>query len=200
MKKDNSTLDLKVSIRKRALTFLDDPVVLETHAGYGKIWQRCYADLSFGVAMEKDKNRTPYLAKQRPRWAIYECDSTSALEAGAASHFEINLIDIDPYGDPWPTINAFLLSERPRPRRVVVVVNDGLRGRLQIGREADVASVYYMVEKYGSIYEDYLDFCQIMMEEKAEQVGYSLFRWAGYYCGRNHHVTHFLAVLQRSDN
>lgn len=44
-KKDNSTFDRKAALRTRALALLEKPIVMETHGGYGKIYQRCYRHL-----------------------------------------------------------------------------------------------------------------------------------------------------------
>jgi len=36
-----------------------------------------------------------------------------------------------------------------------------------------------------------------MLKEKAGQVGYTLTRFAGYYCGFKKIMTHYLGVLER---
>lgn len=49
--KDNSTLNLKASLRHNLLREIDNPVVLETHGGYGHLYERCYRGLSDVIAI-----------------------------------------------------------------------------------------------------------------------------------------------------
>lgn len=185
MLKDNSTLHLKAQLRTNLLKLIDNPVVMETHGGYGAIWNQCYSHLAHGVVFEKDPDKTSVLAVQRPSWAVYECDCVTAIAAGVGAHLPVNFLDIDPYGEPWPTIDAFFQSERPFPPTLGIVVNDGLRGKLQVSGGWDVGSMQEVVQKYGNkyLYSNYLDVCQELLKEKAGQRGYTLTRWAGYFCG-----------------
>ena len=50
--KDNSTFRRKAALRTAALGELHDPVILETHGGYGKLWERCYRHVGQGVVFE----------------------------------------------------------------------------------------------------------------------------------------------------
>lgn len=194
--KDNSTFRQKAALRRRALGWIDDPLVLETHAGSGKLYRACYSDLPFGVAVERDERKTDLLAEQRPAWAVYQGDSESALAAGLAADWPISFLDLDPYGEPWPVLDAFFESERERPARLVVVVNDGLRQKLAIAAW-DVESMRGVVERYGnkSVYARYLDVARELMIEKAAGAGYRLDRFEGYYCGHGQQMTHYAAVL-----
>lgn len=199
-KKDNSTLSLKVSLRRNALREIENPIVLETHAGYGSIWSRCYADVPDGTAIEKDEKKAEFLAKQRPAWAVYEADCVMALQGGAGSHLPINFIDCDPYGDPWLVIDAFLKSDREFPDLLAIVVNDGLRQKVKMNGGWDVHSLQGMVSRYGatSMYAKYLAVCRELLQEKAGQRNYALTRWAGYYCGHADQMTHYAAIFQKA--
>ena len=197
--KDNSTFHQKALLRQMALARLEaEPVVMETHGGAGKLYDACYRDVGRDVVFEKDPDKAAILGRQRPAWAVYEGDCVTAIEGGAGAHLEVNLLDVDPYGDPWPVIGAFFESERPRAGRLMVAVNDGLRQKLVIGAW-DVGTMQGMVAKYGNkLAPIYLEVCRELMAEKAAQAGYDLDRWAGYYCGSGKRMTHYLAILTRN--
>lgn len=172
-------------------------MVLETHGGIGKLWSVCYGAVAGGVVFESDPRRADLLAKQRPTWAVYEADCVSALAVGVGKHLAINLLDIDPYGEPWPAIDAFFKSERQRVARLMVVVNDGLRQKLRIGAW-NVWSMQEVVGRRGNKFADvYLDVCRELLESKAAQAGYSMGRFHGYYCGHGQQMTHYIAELIR---
>jgi len=174
------------------------PVILETHGGLGRLWAACYAGVGAGVVFEKDEGKAAYLARQRPTWAVYEADCIGALVGGAGAHLEVNVLDLDPWGEPWPAIQAFFASDRPRAARLWVVVNDGLRENIRAGQAWRVESLKGMVQKYGNdLFARYLDVCRELLTEKAAQAGYSLDRFAGYHCGHTEVTTHYLALLVR---
>lgn len=201
MKKDNSTITLKVSLRSDALRHIEAPVVMEAHGGLGRIWERCYRTVQAGVVFEKDAAKAEYLARQRPTWAVYEVDCVTALAAGVGFHVPINFLDCDPYGEPWPVIDAFFAGHGAGwPDRLGIVVNDGLRQKLSINGGWDVASIQPMVQRYGAaaMFANYLEICQEMLVEKTSQHGYVLALWAGYYCGAGDQMTHYAAILNRS--
>jgi len=50
----------------------------------------------------------------------------------------------------------------------------------------------------AALHEKYLDICRWLVKKKAAQVGYSLRRWTGYYCGFQSTMTHFAAVLVKA--
>jgi hypothetical protein len=199
--KDNSTLSLKVSLRRNLLREIEKPVVLESHGGYGAIYERCYAHLvAEGVVFEKDPAKAAVLGRQRPTWAVYEADCVGALAAGVGGHLAVSFFDLDPYGEPWPVVDAIFGSKRPWPERIAVVVNDGLRQNLRIAGGWKVASLEAMTARYGNraLHDHYLEICREMLAEKAAQAGYGLSRWAGYYCGYGQMMTHYAAVLVRT--
>jgi len=199
MQKDNSTLALKVSLRRLMLEHVEAPVVMETHGGLGKVWEKCYQDISAGVVFEKDPEKSAKLGMQRPTWAVYEAECEEAIRAGAGSHLAVNVLDCDPYGEPWPVIEAFFQSERPRPDRLAVVVNDGLRQKVRLGGAWSVNSLKAVVWRRGNdLFSTYLDVCKELITEKAAGAGYRLDRFTGYYCGHLGSMTHYLAMFQRS--
>ena len=198
MKKDNSTLTYKVSLRTNLLKEIDNPVVMETHGGWGAIWRRCYSDIPDGVVFEKQPDKAEALARQRPEWAVYECDCEHAIQDGVGFHLPVNFIDLDPYGQPWPVIDAIFSAERDWPPVLAIAVNDGVRQKLKAGGAWSMDNLDDVVAKYGNayIYENYLQVCQELLQEKAGQAGYHLTRWAGYYCGAMQQMTHYAAILR----
>lgn len=180
------------------LKLIPEPVVMETHGGAGKIYEACYSNLETGIVFEKDDQKVNVLARQRPGWAVYQADSAAVIGLGAGAHLPVNILDCDPYGSPWDVIEAFFCSERPRPNRLAVVVNDGMRQKVRMGGAWSVGTLKGIVAKHGNgLHGIYLDICQELMIEKAGQAGYHLTRWAGYYCGHNGQMTHYLAVLEQ---
>ncbi len=198
-KRDNSTFDRKAWLRQRALTELEAPVVLETHGGMGKLFARCYSMIPDGVVFENNPVKAAQLGRQRPTWAVYEADCVRALAAGAGGHLPINFVDLDPYGEPWPALDAFFLGIKPTVPRLVLVVNDGLRQKLKMNGGWAVHSLQSIVDRFGNavLYDRYLEICKDLVKEKAAKAGYSLRRWAGYYCGHLGQMTHYAAVLER---
>lgn len=198
MQKDNSTLRQKVNLRQWLIKQVDNPVVLETHGGYGRLYDRCYRHVEQGVVFEKDPDKSAKLAQQRPTWAVYECDCEVALRAGVGSHLLVNFVDLDPYGEPWPIIDA-LFEGLQFGEKLYLVVNDGLRQRLKIA-SWEVKSMHGMVAKYGdrAIYSNYLDICRELLEEKAGQRGYQLAGFTGYYCGYLGQMSHYAGMFIRT--
>lgn len=195
---DNSTGNLKAMLRRQVLEQMEaPPVVMETHGGAGALFNRVYRGLEQGVVFEKDPAKCELLALQRPTWAVYEADCLAALQGGVGGHLEVNLLDMDPYGEPWPVLNAFLESERPRARVLWVVVNDELRQTIRLGRAWSVRSLEHVVSRRGNdLYSKYLDVCRELIKEKAEAASYELTRFSGYYCGAMQQMTHYAARLE----
>lgn len=193
-KKDNSTFDKKVADRRRVLARLDaEPIVMETHGGFGKLFRACYRRVELGCVFDTKEAKADKLAEQRPTWRVYQNDCVAGMEAGLASDIPFNVLDCDPYGQPWPAIDAFLGS-RPAVPALWLVVNDGLRQKIQVGGAWSVESLRSAVERRGNdIYADYLDICEEMLDEKAARAGYRLDRFAGYYCGKAKGTTHYTA-------
>ncbi len=198
MRKSNTTFKEKAALCRTMMRRVKEPVIMETHGGLGRLWKACYRSVKEGVVFEKHPVRADWLALQRPTWAVYEADCVRALTSGVGAHLTINILDLDPWGDPWPAILAFFGSERPRADTLWVVVNDGLRQKVRMGGAWNVGTLQPMVARYGNaLHGKYLEVCREMMEEKAATAGYSLISWAGYYCGHAKQMTHYLAELKR---
>jgi hypothetical protein len=198
-KKDNSTFVQKAQMRAAALRELEQPVVMETHGGWGKLYQRCYRDVPTGIVFEKDPDKAARLGMQRPHWQVYEADCEKALRHGVGDNLTVNFLDCDPYGESFPVIDAFLQSERPRADKLVIVVNDGLRQSLRMNLGWNVECVREAVQHFGNaaLHEKYLAVCRWLIERKAAAAGYTLTKWAGRYAGFQAQMTHFTAVLRR---
>lgn len=146
---------------------------------------------------EKKPEKTNALVRQRPSWSVYECDCVAAIQEGAGSHLAVNFLDIDPYGECWPVLDAFLFSKRPFPSVLAIAVNCGLRQKLKMGGGWNVGSMSDVVARHGNdgLYKNYLEVAREMVQEKTGQLGYKLTRWGGYYCGHAQQMTHFAALL-----
>lgn len=184
-------------MRANLLKHLPDPVILETHGGRGLVWQKVYSHLKRGMVCEMDSSKVDVLVRQRPTWCVYQCDATRALAEGLGSHLPVNLIDLD--GECWPTLAAFLDSERELPQRLGIAVNDGLRQKLRLQGGWHVKSMHEACRHFGNLamHARYLDICRWNVERLAGAHGYRLALWAGYHCGAGDDMTHFAAVLDR---
>lgn len=204
--KDNSTFREKVTLREKALSWLDEkgigqPVVMETHGGEGHLFAACYAHLGEGVVFEQDSVKVDRLAKQRPGWRVYEADCTVALGAGVASDLPIDLLDVDPYGGAWDALEAFFFSDRQFALQMVVVVQDGLRLKLASGTAWEVKVLAPMVRKYGNdLHPIYLDVCGEMLAQIVANAGYEVTHFGGYHTGHSLAMTHYAAWLERKQD
>jgi hypothetical protein len=198
-KKDNSTGDLKASLRKNLIKEIQNPVVMETHGGKGVLFDKCYAGIDHGVVFEKSPDKTKILAEQRPGWFVYEANCLYGIKTGAGKSLPVNFVDIDPYGDPWPVISVFFESRHYLPQVLGLAVNDGLRHKLRMHGGWRCASLVNEVQKYGNkqLYGSYLDICQEKLKNIAGSCGYKIHKWAGYHCGAQKQMTHYAAVLVR---
>lgn len=198
MPKDNSTLKAKASLRAGLLKHIPDPFVIETHGGYGGVHGLCYRHIPHGIVIEKQEAKAEVLAANNPGWSVFCGDSEKLLSAGLGAHVPCNFLDVDPYGDPWPTIEGFLFS-RPLPDLVGIAVNDGLRHKLKRQGGWAVESISEAVREFGNerLYRDYAEVCRWNMSRLAVKVGLTLDRWAAYYCGDKDAMTHYAALLRR---
>jgi hypothetical protein len=99
-KTDNASLSTKVAIRRWLLERMGvtDAYVLDTCAGLGKVWS----------AMEDHVQIRQWTrCDVKPRRAgVLAVEATTALEKFDLSLY--NVVDIDPYGEPWAPFRAFL--------------------------------------------------------------------------------------------
>lgn len=199
-KRDHSTFDLKVALRRDVLDRIDgDPLIMETHGGFGRLWASLYAGGRPGVVFEKDEAKAAYLGRQRPAWRVYEADCELALAAGACADVVVDVLDVDPHGSAWDTITAFLRSDRELAPEMWIVVQDGLGVKLRAGGAWHVGAIVEMVDMWGNddLTEHYVDGCKMLIEKRAREAGYGLARFAGYPCGYVGSMTHFAAFLSK---
>jgi hypothetical protein len=79
---------------------------------------------------------------------------------------------------------------------VQVVVNDGSRQRVQIGRASATAALKGVVRRHGNqLYHCYREVARELVEEIVAAAGFSVATWRGYYCGRGNNMTHYWAGL-----
>ena len=149
------------------------------------------------MAFDEKPAKAELLAIQRPTWSVFESNCIPALAAGAGDHLELNLVDVDPYGEPWPVIEAFMQSERPWPERIGFAINDGVRMKLKITGGWDVESLGPAVRQFGNsaMYGDYLAVARWNLKRLVAARGYELAHWTGYYCGHGDCMTHYAAVF-----
>lgn len=200
MQKDNSTFEHKVALRRVAVKRAGvGALVLETHGGFGRIYERVYDRLA-GVVIEKDDKKAKHLAQQRPTWRVYQRDCGKALGAGLAADLAFSVIDLDPYGSPFDVLEAIFCGEpRNLAPRLQLVVNDGLRNKVKVGGAWHTARLKPIVARWGNdLYPVYLDVARELVREIVGAAGFKVAEWGGYYCGANGDMTHYLATLERS--
>jgi len=184
-------------MREILLKEIENPIVMETHAGFGKLYERLYSHVEQGVAFEKDENKCAVLAIQRPTWAVYNNDSKVMLEAGVGFHVPVNFFDLDPYGDPWPHIDAVLMNSDKIPDFFGMAVNDGLRRFVMLGGGWKSSVSSYLV-RYGSqAAKKYPEICREIMIDKLAEAGFDLSRWAVHSSGHGGQMTNYVAVAER---
>jgi hypothetical protein len=214
---DNSTLGDKVRLRRAVLLSharhceklageplgRDDvrPRVLETHGGYGRIFERTwFAARAGSVVIEKDDRKAEHLAVQRPAWRVYQGDCVKALRAGLAAEVAFDIIDLDPYGEPFSVLDALAaVPARAYPQRWYLVVNDGNRQKVMMGGAWHMESLAPFVRKYGTnLHGRYLAVCREWVETWARRIGFNVETWTGYYAGRSGMMSHYAATLARA--
>lgn len=202
MKKDNAGLKEKLALRRAALEETDGPLVcLEAYAGEGVLGSSLYQEAACGVAIEKDERKATKLCRERPAWRVYQADAVGALAAGLSADVPFTFIDIDPYGDPHPAINAVLAPGRLLAGRVVLAVNDGLRQKVKMGGAWQAKSLRDAVRQFGGdLFDTYIEVCRWLIEKRAGEVGYHLTRFRGFYGGHAQQMTHYYAVLERRED
>jgi len=198
-KKDNKGIIQKVRLRQLVLNEIQNPVVMETNAGFGHIFTECYQGIPVGVAFETDMEKCNALVMQRPSWAVYQNRCEPALESGCGFHVPVNFVDVDPYGDPWPIIDALLCNASKLPDRWGLAVNDGLKRYLMMGRGWKSASVGQWVAKVGNdhAHGQYLEIVRVMLTEKLAALGMEIKLWNIHSAGHGGQMTHYGAVIER---
>jgi len=198
MKRDNKGLKDKLVLRRRALSYAMDGPCLEAYAGYGLLFEELYRQrFPVGIAFDKNRDKAAHLARSRPEWAVYESDPVPAFSARLHQDVPFSFVDIDPYGACWPLLTSLFHERQAFQDTVVIAVNDGLREHLKWGHGGDFG---VPPEFWGSEYDQYLALCKILIEKKAEQIGYNLLRFEGFYAGYQNQMTHFYATLTKASS
>ncbi len=197
--KDNSTFEQKLALRRAALRAAPArPTVLETHGGFGRIFDRAWFKAGTGVVIERDELKADALARQRPTWRVYQGNSLPALAAGLASDLAFDIVDLDPYGSSLAYLEVLGDGGRPWPDRWQLVVNDGLRQFIQLGGAWRYDELRDVVARRGNnLFPIYLDVLRELVELMASRIGFRLADWHGYYAGPSGQMTHFRATLER---
>lgn len=198
MKKDNAGKQEKVYFRQLLLDEITPTAVMETNGGVGALYNSLYRPFP-GVVFEKDIQKAEALAKQRPTWAVYGSDCVACISHGVGFHLPINFFDIDPYGECWPIVKAIFSQSSRLPDRFGMVVNDGLKRFLMLGRGWKLEILDKYVVRFGNqhVSEKYLDICHDLMLGMAADAGYEIDRWVCHSGGHGVQMTHFCAVLQK---
>jgi hypothetical protein len=190
---------LRVSLLKR-LALQRPPVVLESHGGIGALYDAVYGDCERGAVFEINEVKAERLAKQRPTWSVYASDSEEALAGGAAAHLQFDVLDVDPYGNCWETLEAYFASERPHGHLLGIAVNDGLAQSLRLQKAWHLNVMKPAVAEFGNTFvcNNYLNvICEWNLKRLISPHGYEVTHWTGYHCGDKGQMTHFAAVLKR---
>lgn len=197
-KTDHSTLQKKILLRRYIISQIENPVILEAYGGTGRIYSNVYSQIKSGVVIEKNSERTELLARQRPTWSVWQGDSIAAIKSGVGSHLVFNLLDVDPWGDPWPAISAYISSPRELAPKFWIVVNDGLRKKTMLGGSWHTHSLDQAVLKFGNnLFPIYDQVCKWIILNLAESINYELSRFFISYCGSGQTMTHYAALLAR---
>ncbi len=199
-KRDNETLDEKLRWRREALRHLSaEPVICEAYGGWGRVGQAVYRDVRHGVVLEKVSAKAATLALLRPTWSVYEGDTLRMLRAGAGRHLPINFLDLDPYGEPFTTLEAFFSAERQIADRIVIVAHDGMHRLVKMGRAWSVQILEPVVAEFGNSFvkEHYGEASILLVARMLEQYGYSVSDWRWASGGDRKKNAHFLAVVDR---
>jgi hypothetical protein len=124
-KKHNSKVAHKLLVRQRVAGLLGNSAeILETFSGEGLMYDGCWSMFS-GACIDSDAAKARDSARSRPRWRTYCGDTGRALSAGWLSSVAFDVVDIDPYGEPWPYVRAFFDTERAMPDQWWLILTDG---------------------------------------------------------------------------
>ena len=186
-------------LRRRILARLQKPaVVLESHAGHGRVYERAWFKASTGVAIELDAVKAEHLARQRPTWRVYQGDCEKAIAAGLAAETPFDIIDLDPYGEPFTMMDAIAVPGRVFPDVWHLVVNDGTRNHCRRGGAWTMKALATAVRRHGpNLFPIYLQVAKELTQEFAAKIGFTMTGWAGYHTGTGGDMTHYWAVLER---
>ncbi len=200
---DNSPFVDKLRLRRAVLAACPAraPVVLESHGGFGRIFDRAWFRASTGVVFDVVEEKAEALARQRPAWRVYQVDSLKAIAGGVARDLAFDIVDLDPYGSSIEYLDALASSDRAWPDCWHLVVNDGLRMALQRGIAWSSPRMRPIVARHGNnLAPIYLRVCRELVDEFALSIGFKVKAWHCYETGANGNMVHYWATLTRRRN
>lgn len=198
MKKDNAGKQEKVYFRQQLLNEITPTAVMETNGGCGTLYNSLYRPFP-GVVFEKKEEKAEALAKQRPGWSVYANDCITCIRHGVGFHLPINFFDVDPYGECWPIVEAIFSQASRLPDRFGLVVNDGLKRFLMLGRGWKSPWVNAYIPRFGNnhLADHYHEICYDIIDKMSAVSGYKIDRWVCGTSGHGGQMTHFCAVFQK---
>jgi hypothetical protein len=200
-KQDNQHFALKVALRDRVLAEAASPTlrVCESHGGLGRLYGACYRQAAMGLVVEHESHRVDALVRQRPTWRVYEGDAGKVFAAGLGADVAWTMLDCDPYGAPWETLDGFFSSQRAFAPCMAVAATDGSRQKHRLGGR--IFGWEPWQERYGKgLWTLYLRCCQERFVQVSAQAGYVLTWWHGRYGGQSGQMTYWAAVLRQPED
>ncbi len=167
---------LKVATRERVARGLQPSArILEGCAGRGHMYRAVWSRFR-GAAMDHNRTKAEAAARERPDWAVYCGDVERALAAGWMGHVAFEVVDFDPYGEPWKFLRALLMSEREWAPVTRVVLTDGyIRPQALVMAMPCKALFPNFTERMcGMTTEDYVATARIRIAEWGEAAGLRL--------------------------
>ena len=201
---DNSNFVLKARIRRKALSGIKEPSIVETNAGSGVIYRSCYSHVHRGVAFETDKAKSFGTAKERPGWAVYRTDNL-VMRFGVGFHLRPNFFDVDPYGSCWPILAAIASGcssiSMTGPIRIVVTDGSFLKLKLTGGWRMSAFRDYVVEHGNDSIKskDGYRQACHCLVARIFSGVGMeaniSSFAWSSFGVGAGSSCCYFCVEI-----
>jgi len=110
----------------------------------------------------------------------------------------VGLLDCDPHGEPWPTLEAFFGAPRAWLPTLGVVVTDSLRQGVRYHNGRPLAGLAPYVTRYGAqVHRFYLQVCRERLAALVAPAGYQVTAWRGQYGGKILTMTYYACVLER---
>jgi hypothetical protein len=170
VKVDNGQTGLKLAVRSAAIEAARPENVVETHAGLGFLRSRMYSGFG-GAVCEKDRAKAERLAAKFRNLTVVYGDSLAYLKVPDFG-FVASLVDIDPYGDPWPHVRA-CMSCKALPGRFVLAVTDGLVQSCRLSTTLKASSLRPVAAAFGAhdLFRRYGDVVRFLLGHWGQQFG-----------------------------
>ncbi len=188
---DNSSLKLKAALRKRYLSFLENPAVLDLFCGNGEMYRRVYAPLGvryLGVDNTKIHDPSLCILEDNVRF-VYNADIS-----------EYNFFDLDAYGCPWKLL--YLICRKHRGRIIACAITDGMLLSTRVGGKLSrfVSAVEGIPPKMRipQVFRFYHDIFLSMLLDLERRYGWKTIR-ADYAENRRGSVCYWGILLERRE-